>query len=240
MLFTGAAALAAASAAIAPAPVIATVVVIIVIFVTLTSGFGMLLSGASTLTVAAALIAAAVGCLVRTIGAFMGACRMLMCAGCMATALLIVTLLMEVRRLPMVMGGCLMMRSRFIMRQTAEPSDLRHVFAIPAHGLAASASRFTCFVRIELVGSSSFMRGSAAHAGDLALPVIVHRCKSAIGSALVAGCHCKFLSDTIVVSSADSGWRTGLKAYRACLLPESLSDVEVCQAQQCIELTSRN
>jgi len=188
MLFTGAAPLTAASATVAAIFVIAPVVVI-VILVTLTSGLDMLLTGAAALTVAATLIAATVGGLMRPIGALMGACRVLMGAGCVTPSLLVVALFMVVRRLPMMVGGCLMMRSRFIMRQAAEPSDLRHVFAIPAHGFAASASRFACFVRIELVGASSFVSGSASHTGDLSLPVIVHRCKSAIGSALVAGCH---------------------------------------------------
>jgi len=121
MLFSRTTALATGTAAFTSAAVASTavVVIVIVVLVALASGFGMLFAGAATLTVAAALIAAAVRCLMSSIGTLMGASRMLMGAGGMATALLIVTLFMEVRRLPMMMRGCLMMRSRFIMRQTA-------------------------------------------------------------------------------------------------------------------------
>jgi hypothetical protein len=53
-------------------------------------------------------------------------------------------------------------------------TDFRHVLAVTADGFATLAACFARFVRVELVGSSLFMRRAPTLAGDLALLVVVH------------------------------------------------------------------
>jgi hypothetical protein len=119
------------------------------------------------------------------------------------TTLFVVSLFVEVRRLPMMVCSRLMMGGRLIVRQTAETPDLRHMLAVTAYRLAASAASFACFLRVELMRGASLMSGAASHTRDLTLSVVVHRRKAARGSTLVAGCHFDFLSYTVLVCTEE-------------------------------------
>jgi hypothetical protein len=64
---------------------------------------------------------------------------------------------------------------------TALLADLGHVFAVLAHGLAALATCFACFLRSEFMRVARLVRGATALRGDLTLLVFVHASEATIG-----------------------------------------------------------
>ncbi|MCW3098198.1 MAG: hypothetical protein JWL77_3816 [Chthonomonadaceae bacterium] len=199
MLLAGATTLTAAALIAATA---ATLVVIIPM--ALSAGFGVLFTGAAALATVVTLPAASMGRLMCAIGTFVRSSRMLVRPCCVAPTLFVISLFVEVRRLPMMVGSSLVMGGRLIVRQTAETPDLRHMLAVTAYRLAASAACFACFLRVELMRGASLMSSAASHTRDLTLPFIVHRRKAALRSTLISGCHFGSLSYTFLVYAEDT------------------------------------